>query len=108
MLCRTLLQAKILFRKEFLSIDIESAKRLSFDALGDLIAMHETAQTFKLAEQTALEKAQSLEKKDISQTIPAVGNVRAHCKTFSQNADHFAKSLLEIVRLFYSEMKKKN
>jgi hypothetical protein len=107
LLCRTLLQAKVMFRKEFQSVDIDQAMQLSFDALSDLISMHEAAQTFKSAEQAAIAKAESLKRKDRSQTIPAVGNVRAHCKTFMQKADHFAVSLLAIVRLFYAEMKAK-
>ena len=108
LLCRTLLQAKVLFRKEFQSADlIERAMQFSFDALGDLVSMHEAAQEFKSAEQGAIEKAKALHRKDSSQTIPAVSNVRAHCKTFMQKADHFAVSLLGIVRLFYPEMKGK-
>jgi hypothetical protein len=107
LLCRTLLQAKVMFRKEFQSVDIDRAMQLSFDALGDLVSMHEAAQAFKSAEQEAIEKAKILERKDRSQTIPAVGNVRGHCKTFMQKADHFAVSLLAIVRLFYPEMKAK-
>jgi hypothetical protein len=105
LLCRTLLQAKVMFRKEFQSVDIDGAMQLSFDALGDLISMHEVTQAFKSAEQAAIEKAETLERKDASQTIPAVGNVRGYCKTFAQKADHFAVSLLGIVRLFYPEMK---
>jgi hypothetical protein len=107
LLCRTLLQAKVMFRKEFQSVDIDRAMQLVFDALGDLVSMHETAQTFKSAQQTAIEKAKALERKDASQTIPAVGNVRGHCKTFVQKADHFAISLLGVVRLFYPDIKEK-
>lgn len=107
LLCRTLLQAKVMFRKEFQSVDIDCAMQLSFDAFGDLVLMHEAAQAFKSAEQAAIEKGQSLERKDMSLAIPAVGNIRGHCKTFAQKADHFAGSLLGIVRLFYPEMKGK-
>lgn len=107
LLCRTLLQAQVMFRKEFQSIDIDRAMQLSFDALGYLVSMHETAQAFKSAEQTAIEKTERLERQNTSQTIPAVGNVRSSCKSFAQKADHFAFSLLEIVRLFYPEMNKK-
>src|SRR5216684_5253407 len=57
LLCRTLLQAKVMFRKEFQSIDIDRAMQFSFDALGDLVSMHEAAQTFKLAQKAAIEKA---------------------------------------------------
>jgi hypothetical protein len=106
LLCRTLLQAKVLFRKEFQSPDLtDCAMQFSFDAMGDLVSMHEATQEFKSAERAAIEKAQAVHRKDSSQTIPAVSNVRAHCKSFMQKADHFAVSLLGIVQLFYSEMK---
>lgn len=108
LLCRTLLQAKVMFRKEFQSVDIDKAMQLSFDALGDLVSMDETSQAFKAAEQAAIVKAKNLERKDASLTIPAVGNVRGECKSFSQKADHFTVSLMELVRLFYPEMKGKN
>src|ERR1700730_12656307 len=42
LLCRTLLQAKVMFRKEFQTIDVQRAMQLSFDALSDLVSMHET------------------------------------------------------------------
>jgi hypothetical protein len=108
LLCRTFLQAKVMFRKEFQSIDINRAMQLSFDALGNLISMDEAARAFKSAEQIEIKKAETLERKDLSQTIPAVGNVRGHCKSFMQKADHFAASLFSIVRLFYPETKGKD
>jgi hypothetical protein len=108
LLCRTLLQAKVLFRKEFQSIDNDHAMQLAFNAFSDIVSTHEAAQGFVSAEKAAIEKAGALETKDASQTIPAVGNVRSHCKTFAQKADHFAVSLLGIVRLFYPEMRKKS
>jgi hypothetical protein len=106
LLGRTLLQAEVMFRKGFQSVNIDQAMQLTFDAFGDLVSMHETAQAFKSAEQAAIEKIKRLERQDTSQTIPAVGNVRGYCKTFAQKADHFAFSLLAIVRLFYPEKAK--
>lgn len=108
LLCRTLLQAKVMFRKEFQSIDNDHAMQLAFDAFSDIVSTHEAGQVFVSAEKAAIEKSASLETKDASQTIPAVVNVRSHCKTFAQKADHFAVSLLGIVRLFYPELRKKN
>jgi hypothetical protein len=107
LLCRTLLQAKVMFRKEFQTIDVGRAMQLSFDALSDIVSMHETMQEFTSAETAAIEKAQTLERQQRSQTIPAVGNVRGRCKTFVQKADHFVVSLLQIVRLFYPDLKGK-
>jgi hypothetical protein len=108
LVCRTLLQAQVMFRKEFQSVDIDRAMQLSFDALSDLVSVHETAQAFKSAQQAAIEKTERLERQDMSRTIPAVGNVRGYCKSFAQKADHFASALLEIIRLFYPELHKKN
>jgi hypothetical protein len=36
-----------MYRKEFLKIDIDRAMQLAFDALGELVAMHDAAQDFK-------------------------------------------------------------
>jgi hypothetical protein len=107
LLCRTLLQAKVMFRKEFQGIDVQRAMQLSFDALSDLVSMHETMQEFVSAESSAIEKAKTVGHQQRSQTIPAVGNVRDRCKTFMQKADHFVVSLMDIVRLFYPDMKGK-
>lgn len=108
LLCRSLLHAKVMFRKEFQQIKIERAMELTFDVFSELVAMDEAAQTFKSLERAAIEKAQGLERADGSLALPAIGNVRAHCKTFAQKADHGAGALLDIVRLFYDEMKKQN
>jgi hypothetical protein len=108
LLCRTLLQAKVLFRREFQTADIDRAMQRSFDALGDLISMDETASAFKNVEQAEIERVQTLKRKDASLTLPAIGSVRSHAKSFMQKADHFVGSIMEIVRLFYPEMKSKN
>jgi hypothetical protein len=107
LLCRSLLHAKVMFRREFQLIAIERAMQLAFDVFSELAAMDEVARTFKAAEAAAIEKAQGLRRTDGSLALPAVGNVRAHCKTFAQRADHGAGALLDIVRLFY-EQKKQN
>lgn len=108
LLCRTLLQAKVMFRKEFQSADVSKALQISFDAVGYLVSMDEIAKEFTAIEQAAIDKAQKLVKRDASLTLPTVGNVREKCKSFFQKADHFAISLMEIVRLFYPEMIGKN
>jgi hypothetical protein len=79
----------VLFRKEFQAIDVEQAKQLSFDAFSDLVAMQEAAEAFQLAEQAEIRRVEALDQKDGSQALPAVGNVRGHCKSFMQKADHW-------------------
>jgi hypothetical protein len=108
LLCGTLLQSKVMFRKEFQSIDVEKAMQLSFDALCDVVAMDDLLRSFRAAEKQAIDKAQNIKRTDASLTVPGLGNVRAECKSFFQKADHVAVSLMEIVRLFYPEMRGKN
>jgi hypothetical protein len=105
----TFLLSKIMFRKECQpKLDIERAKQLGFDALCELVSMQESAQTFVDAEKAAITKASATTGNEPSLAIPSVGNVKAHCKTFIQKADHFAVALLSIVRLFYPEQKGMN
>jgi hypothetical protein len=108
LLCRTLLQAEVIFRKEFQTIDVQRAMQLSFAAFGDLVSMYEKTQEFKTTEVAARKKAEAQGRQQRSLTVPAVGNVRDHCKTFMQKADHFVQqSLWEIVRLFYPDLNAK-
>ena len=108
LLRRTLMQAKVLFRKEFLSIDSDKAMELTLEALAELAELHEIYKNFASLEQAAINKLGANPSKDRSQTVPSAGNVQTQCKTFAQKADHFAAKLIEIVRLFYPEQKGKN
>lgn len=108
LLRKTLMQAKVLFRKEFLGINVEKAMELTLDALAELAALHEASESFAASEQTALDRMGANPSKDSSQTVPSVGSVQTQCKTFAQKADHFAGKLLKIVPLFYAEQKGKN
>jgi len=101
LLCRTLIQAKVLFREEFQSIDITEAKRFAFEALESLIAMNEEAKRLSADEKAAVEKVGNQGGGSRSITLPAVGNVRDRAKTYMQKADHFGLALLKIMRLFY-------
>ncbi|MGV1768014.1 hypothetical protein [Rhizobium rhizogenes] len=108
LLCRSLLHAKVLFRKEFQTIDIEHAMQLAFDAFSDMVEMEDLANVFLAIQDKAIAKARSLESNDSSMTLPAVGNVRAHCKSYMQKADHVAVALISITRLFLPELKGKS
>ncbi|MCX5543041.1 hypothetical protein M3A49_26730 [Paraburkholderia sp. CNPSo 3076] len=108
LLRRTLMQARVLFRKEFLCIDPDKALELTLEALAELAALHEVCKNFASSEQAAIDKLEASPSKDRSQTVPSAGNVQTQCKAFAQKADHFAAKLMEIVRLFYLEQKGKN
>jgi hypothetical protein len=108
LLRRTLMQARVLFRKEFLCIAPDKAMELTLEALAELAALHEAYENFASSEQVAIEKLEMSPSKDRSQTVPSAGHVQTQCKAFTQKADHFAAKLMEIVRLFYLEQKGKN
>jgi hypothetical protein len=108
LLCNTLLLAMVTFRKEMLKIDLASAMQLAFDAFSEVAAMDEAALAFKTAEQQAIENAQRTPQQTRSLAIPSIGNVRNHCKTAMQKADHFQGRLLKIFRLFYPDKKQIN
>lgn len=99
---RTFLQGKTLFRKEFLpQIDNDAALKLCFEFLSEYVAMTNAMEDFAEAEKQAIATAEKGSRKGSSITIPAVGNVRPRCKTFSQKADHAVAKVFEIVNLFY-------
>jgi hypothetical protein len=104
----TLLLAKVMFRKEMLTIEISRAMQLAFEALGEIVAMDESVRMFKAAEQHAIEKSQRTPHQRRSIAIPSIGNVRAHCKTAMQKAEHFQGALLKILRMFYPDRKQMN
>jgi hypothetical protein len=108
LLRRTFMQAKVLFRKEFLSIDTEMAMELTLEGLGELAALHDVCESFAASQQTAIEKAAASPTNDRSQTVPAIAGVQSRCKTFAQKADHFVVKLMEIARLFFPEQKGRN
>ena len=103
-----MLQAKVLFRREFLSIDVDEAMRITLEAVSELAALHDVFESFAAAEEAAIEKADANPSRDASLTLPSVSNVQSQCKTFAQKADHFAAKLMELVRLFYPEQRGKN
>jgi hypothetical protein len=108
LLCNTLLLARVMFRKEMLTIDITRAMQLAFEAFGELVAMDDAVLAFKEAQQEAIEKAERTPQQQRSLALPSVGNVRTHCKTVVQKADHFQGALFKIMRLFYPEDKLMN
>ncbi|SOE63161.1 hypothetical protein SAMN05414139_02262 [Burkholderia sp. D7] len=55
LICRTLLQANVMFRKEFQPIDNDHAMQLAFDAFSDIVSTHEAAQVFVSAEKAGIE-----------------------------------------------------
>jgi hypothetical protein len=79
-LCKTLLLAKVMLRKEMLKVDNACAIRLAFDALSELVAMDEAARAFKVAEQQAIERAKSTPQQPRSLAEMFAPTARPSCK----------------------------
>ncbi len=78
----------------------------SLEALTMLIALQGIAAEFDAAQQAAYEKAGALRRAGDAAQQPYLGDVKTRCKNFMQQAHHAAGALLEIVQLFYPEIKK--
>ena len=102
---RTLLTAKNLFNKTYLppTFDCEQAIIKSFDALKDIVAMHEVMEAFQLAERAEIETFNNHQQSHGALIMPAIGDVLVRCKTFWQKADHASQSLFGIAKLFYGK-----
>jgi hypothetical protein len=68
--------------------------------------MQALAGNLDAAQQAAYEKAMALHGAGDAEPQPFLGDVKARCKSFAQQADHAVGALLEVVRLFYPEIKK--
>jgi hypothetical protein len=99
-LSKILLQARTLFKDGFLPIDVEAAQKLAVEALKEFDAMDHTAKEFKDQEKLAIEGAEQATQQPRSLSLPSIGGVDTHCKTFAQKAHHFGKATLAIARLF--------
>lgn len=102
---KTLLTGKVLFNKSYFpkNINCDEAMSLMFKIVKNIGAMQELVNRFEKHESSALKTLDNKVKEDRSFHMPAVGEVDTHCKTFSQKADHAARELLDLVKLYYGK-----
>jgi hypothetical protein len=87
-------------------VDTRQVISTSLEALTMLVALQGIAAEFEAAEQAAYEKAAALRCAGDAAQQPYLGDVKSRCKSFMQQADHAVGTLLDIVRLFYPDIKK--
>ena len=85
-------------------IDAARVISISLDALTAVIAMKTVALDFDSAQKKACEKAARQGSGDAEQQ-PFLGDVKARCKGFMQQADHAVGALIDVVRIFYPSIK---
>jgi hypothetical protein len=87
-------------------VDTKQVISTSLEALTMLVALQGIAAEFEAAQQAAYDKAAALRRAGDAAQQPYLGDVKSRCKGFMQQAHHAAGALLEIVQLFYPEIKK--
>jgi hypothetical protein len=104
---RILLTASALFKKNYLpNIDCDEALRVSFEALQDIVAMGEIAETLRQEEQASADDLRDNRKADGSVLLPSIKNLPQKCGEFVQKADHGLGKLYSIVQIFYPKARK--
>ena len=87
-------------------VDTKQVISTSLEALTILVALQGIAAELEAAQQAACEKAAALRRAGDATQQPFLGDVKSRCKSFMQQANHAVGALLDIVRLFYPEIKK--
>jgi hypothetical protein len=82
-------------------VDTKRAIAIALDALTTVLTMVSMASDFEAAQTKACEEAMVQPEQQ-----PFLGDAKARCKAFMQQADHAASALLDIVRLFYPDIKR--
>jgi hypothetical protein len=102
---QTLLTAERLFKSKLFgaSFNYERPIALTFEALKDIIAMHEMRLKLDAELKDITESLADLSPKNRGLTIPATGDIRVRVETFLQKADHAIADLFEIAKLLYPD-----
>ncbi len=102
---QTLMTARRLFSNNLLgtAFDYKTGINLSFEALQDLVAMHDIRKELHARFDKCEEDLKNSAVKQRSMTVPSMGDVRGDAKAFLQKADHVAVALFNIAKLFYGD-----
>jgi len=86
-------------------IDAPQALAICLDALTAVLTMKSMATEFEVAEKAARAKTDAQQRSGHAEQQPFLGDAKARCKTFAQQADHAVGAILDIVQLFYPEIR---
>jgi hypothetical protein len=102
---QTLMTARRLFSNNALgaTFSYKAGINTSFEALQDLVAMHDIYKNLSARFGKITEDVKNLAVQQRSMAVPSMGDVRGETKAFLQKADHVAVALFNIVKLFYGD-----
>jgi len=87
-------------------IDCRRGLSICLDALTAVTTMKTMAAEFEAAQEAACAKVGARHRSGQAEQMPFLGDVKTRSKSFMQQADHAVGDLIEIVQLFYPEIKK--
>lgn len=105
LVARTFLTAKAVFQSSYFppSIDVGKVLLDMLDLVRELAAMDTEIEAYKLEYDKACE-AYEAKKGTPGFMLPAITDMLTRCKTIFQKADHACQYLMNVIRLFYSEI----
>ena len=106
---RTLQQASILFIEHSLSpnVDISKGVSIGFSFLNEMVSLDRIKDEYISKEQDQKNNFTGKPATDGSTHIPTITNLKQQVENFVTTADHATKSLIELVQLFYPDIKNK-
>lgn len=102
---QTLMTASRLFCNQALGSDFDCKKgiNLTFDALQDLMTMHDTLKPLRSELERIIKDNYNFVVEKRSMTVPSMDDLRGKTTVFLQKADHVVIALFNIVKLFYGD-----
>lgn len=103
LVCKTLLTAQNLFKKEHFddSVDLTKILSLYFELLEDLIELNELVEEIRCDQSKEIQEYEKRKETKASFATPSVKNLNSRCKTAFQKADHIEQICIELIMQFY-------
>ena len=100
------LTANHLLQSPCLPSDINGAEAFAvvLEIAKDIAGAYELMEKYCDAENVATRSFDPKIRKDRSVIVPALGNIETRCNEFFQRSDHALRELLQLVRMFYSDV----
>lgn len=107
---RTFLQAKRLFRSEYLptTIDVPQTLWLTLELVQEIAALDKEINEFIAAENKASADYEDRKVKKLDHATPAIPDIKTRCKTIFQKADQAYQAQLALLRIFYPDFSKQS
>jgi hypothetical protein len=107
---RTFLQAKRLFRTEYLpsTIDVPQTLWLTLELVQEIAVLDKEINDYIAIEKKASANYEDRTVKNLDHATPAIPDIKTRCKTIFQKADQAYQAQLALLRIFYPDFNKQS